>query len=179
MKTVRISGVWLWIVTLWVLLWADISVANFVGGAGVATIVMVTANTGRRGQPPVDREQRTKVSPIAVVRFVGFFLFKLVEANLVLAWEIVTPRNRINTGVVELPLRTESDLTAMIISGFITLTPGSLVIEAERSPAVLSVNVLHLHDIERVRRDFRRIEELSVRAFGSSFARAQLARNES
>jgi len=92
----------------------------------------------------------------------------------VLAWEIVTPRNRINTGVVEVPLRTESNMATMIVANVITLTPGSLVLEAVGSPPVLYVNVLHLHDLERVRHDLLHIEELSVRAFGSRAARAQL-----
>lgn len=171
----RISGVWLWIVILWVLLWADLSVGNVVGGAGVATIVTVAAGTRR---PRASSEHRVKIAPLAALQFAGYFLLKLIEANLVLAWEIVTPTNRINTGVVEVPLRTESTLATMIVANFITLTPGSLVIEAEGSPAVLSVNVLHLHDVERVRQDLLRIEELSVRAFGSPAARAQLARKQ-
>jgi multicomponent Na+:H+ antiporter subunit E len=167
----RVSGVLLWAVALWVLLWGDLSAANVLSGLAVGVVVLVVAGTTRGGDP----EHRSRVAPLAALHFAGFFLYKLVEANLVLAWEIVTPRNRINTGVVEVPLRTESNLATMIVANVITLTPGSLVLEAVGSPPVLYVNVLHLHDLERVRNDLLRIEELSVRAFGSPAARTQLA----
>ena len=175
MSAVRLPAVLLWIVTLWVLLWGDLSIANVLSGLAVAIVVLLFARTGMERSERRHPEHRARLSPLAALHFVGFFLYKLVEANLVLAWEIVTPRNRINTGIVEVPLRTESNFATMVVADVITLTPGSLVIEAEGSPPVLYVHVLHLHDLERVRRDLLRIEELSVRAFGSPTARAQLA----
>jgi multicomponent Na+:H+ antiporter subunit E len=171
MTAARVSGVLLWITVLWVLLWGNLSVANVVSGLAVAVVVLAVA-----GLPTTSSgESRSRLAPLAALHFAGFFLYKLVEANIFLAWEIVTPKNRINTGVVEVPLRTESNLATMIVANVITLTPGSLVIEAVGSPPVLYVNVLHLRDLDRVRRDLLRIEELSVRAFGSAAARRQLA----
>ena len=177
MSRFRFSPVWLWAVVLWIMLWGDLSIANVLGGAAVATVVQVFSRRGGERRAVPDKQHRGILSPLAALYFAGYFVYKLIEANLVLAWEIVTPRNRINTGVVRVPLRTESNLATMIVADVITLTPGSLVIEAEGSPPVLYVNVLHLHDLDQVRRDLLRIEELSVRAFGSRVARAQLARS--
>jgi len=115
------------------------------------------------------------VNVLRTLHFVGFVLYKLVEANLYLAWEIVTPQNRINVGVVAVPLRTESTTAAMIVANVITLTPGTITIESLGSPPVLYVNVMHLNDVDQVRHDLLHIEELSVRAFGSAAAREQLA----
>lgn len=173
MSALRLSGVLLWSTVLWVALWHDLSVANVVGGLLVGVAVLALA-----GVPRVlddDDAERIRVKPLASLYFVGFVLYKLVEANLYLAWEIVTPRNRINVGVVAVPLRTESTTAAMIVANVITLTPGSITIESLGSPPTLYVNVMHLHDVERVRRDLLHIEELSVAAFGSAIAREQLA----
>ena len=175
MSRFEFSPVWLWAVVLWIMLWGDLSIANVLGGAAVATAVLVFSRRGDDRRPSLDKSQRGILSPLAALHFAGFFVYKLIEANLVLAWEIVTPRNRINTGIVRVPLRTESNLATMIVANVITLTPGSLVLEVEGSPPVLYVNVLHLHNLDQVRRDLLRIEELSVRAFGSRVARAQLA----
>jgi len=171
MTAVRNSGVLLWITVLWVFLWGNLSVANVASGLTVAVIVLAVARLPRTSSGA----NRGRLAHLAALHFVGFFLYKLFEANIFLAWEIVTPKNRINTGIVEVPLRTESNVATMIVANVITLTPGSLVIEAVGSPPVLYVNVLHLHDLDRVRRDLLRIEELSVRAFGSAVARRQLA----
>jgi multicomponent Na+:H+ antiporter subunit E len=171
MTAIRASGGLLWVTALWVMLWGNVSTANVISGLAVAVTVLAVSRLPRRS----DTATSVRISPLAALHFAGFFVYKLVEANVFLAWEIVTPKNQINTGVVEVPLRTESNLATMIVANVITLTPGSLVLESVGSPPVLYVNVLHLHDLDRVRRDLLYIEELSVRAFGSERARAQLA----
>ncbi len=171
MSAIRISGNLFWITGLWVLLWGDLSIANVVSGLAVGVIVLSAAQLPRLAPTGGGA---VRIAPLATAYFVLYVLVKLVEANLVLAWEIITPRNRINTGVVAVPLRTESSLSMMIVANVITLTPGTVTLEVAGSPPVLYVNVLHLHDLGRVRRDLLRIEELSVRAFGSAEAREQL-----
>ncbi len=172
MSALRASGIWLWTVVLWVALWHDISVANVVSGVLVGALVLVVA--GMQLVSDSDDLARPRVRLVATLYFVGYVAYKLVEANLYLAWEIVTPRNKINIGVVAVPMRTESSLVANAVANVITLTPGSITIESLGSPTVLYVNVMHLHDVEGVRAELLRIEELAVRAFGSAIARAQL-----
>ena len=174
MKAVRLSGAGLWLVTLWLLLWNDLSVGNVVAGCLVASLVLIAARLPRAACAGGD-EDRARIAPISLLYFLGYVLAKLVQSNLVLAWEIVTPRNRINTGIIAVPMRTDSELALLVVANVITLTPGTVTIEAVGSPPVVYVNVLHLHDIEEVRQELMRIEELSVRAFGSRTARAQLA----
>ncbi len=169
----RVSGVLVWVTVLWVALWHDISAANVASGLAVGALVLAAA----RLPPLLDRDDqhRSRLSVLHTLHFIGFVVVKLVEANLFLAWEIVTPKNRINVGVVAVPLRTESTTAAMVVATVITLTPGSITIESLGSPPGLYVNVMHLHDLDQVRRDLLYIEELSVRAFGSAVARGQLA----
>ena len=163
----------LWLVVLWVALWQDISIANIASGLLVGALVLLSA--GATAGWDVDPRRRARVRPIATAYFVLYVAYKLVMANLYLAWEILTPRNKIEVGVVAVPMRTESDLVANAVANVITLTPGSITIESLGSPAVLYVNVMHLHDVDETRRDLLRIEELAVRAFGSRAVREQLA----
>lgn len=175
MNAVRLSGAGLWLVALWLLLWNDLSVGNVVAGCLVAAVVLIASRVPKVGCAGDDVGDRARIAPLSLLYFLGYVLVKLVQSNLVLAWEIVTPRNRINTGIIAVPMRTDSELALLVVANVITLTPGTVTIEAVGSPPVLYVNVLHLHDIDEVRRDLMRIEELSVRAFGSRTARAQLA----
>lgn len=169
----RVSGIVLWLTALWLLLWGDLSWANVLSGLVVAIVVVSVARLPRLVRR--DDADVARVNVLATLWFHVYVLYKLVESNFILAWEIVTPRNRINAGVVAVPLRTESRMAMMAVANVITLTPGTMTIEVAGSPPVVYVNVLHLHDIEKVRRDLLHIEELSVRAFGSRTARAQLA----
>lgn len=168
----RLSGIIVWLTVLWLLLWDDLSVANVLSGIAIAIVIVTSARLPRlvrRGDT-----EAAVVRPLATARFGVYVLYKLVESNLILAWEIITPRNRINAGVIAVELRTDSDMAMMVVANVITLTPGTMTLEVTGSPPVLYVNVLHLHDIDEVRRDLLRLEELAVRAFGSSAARVAL-----
>lgn len=176
MSAWRVSGIGVWLVALWLLLWNDISIANIVSGVAVAVLVLSGARLPKVGCAGDDVGDRARIAPLSLLYFVGYVIVKLAQSNLVLAWEIVTPNDdRIRTGIVAVPLRTESELAMLVVSSVITLTPGTITIDATGTPPVIYVNVLHLHDIEDVRRELLHIEELSVKAFGSRTARAQLA----
>ncbi len=173
MSGVRISGLLVWLAALWLLLWDDLSTANVLSGIAVALAVIAFARFPDVGH--IDADHRARVRPLATAYLLGYVLYKLVEANLVLAWEIITPKNSINVGVVAVPLRTDSEIAMMVVANIITLTPGTVTIESVGTPPVLYVNVLHLDELEQVRKELLHIEELCVRAFGSRHDRAQLA----
>jgi multicomponent Na+:H+ antiporter subunit E len=175
MGALGVSGLGVWLVAIWLLLWNDLSVANVVSGVAVAVAVLSLSRLPKSYCVGSESGDRPRVSIPHLIYFGGYVLVKLVQANLVLAWEIVTPwRDRIHTGIVAVPLRTSSDLAMTVVANVITLTPGTVTIEAKGTPPVLYVHVLHLDDIERVKAELLDLEELSVRAFGSRAARAQL-----
>lgn len=153
----RVLGV-LWLTLLWVLLWRDADPVNVAGGALLA-IVLVTV--GRNLEPgPV------AIRPVAVLKFIGVFAYKLLEANIVLAREVVTPQNRIETGIVAVPLPGCSPLLLTLTGNAVSLTPGTLTVEVATEPEpVLFVHVLHLHDIDHARADVLEIAQLLRDAF--------------
>ncbi len=148
-----------WLVAVWVALWEEVSPANVLSGLVVAVAVLTLF-------PPGARRRSGRVRPVPALRFLAYFAWKLVEASAIVAWEVVTPRNRINEGIVAIPIRGVSDVVITVVANAISLTPGTLTLEARRSPAVLYVHVLHLHDVEAVRRETRHLEALAIRAFG-------------
>ncbi|MGI8758062.1 MAG: Na+/H+ antiporter subunit E [Acidimicrobiales bacterium] len=148
-----------WLVAVWVALWGDLSAANVASGVAVGAVLVGLF-------PPASRRRSTRLRPVAAARFATWFAWKLVEASAVVAWEVVTPRTRINEGIVAVPIRGVSDGVITLVANAISLTPGSLTLEVRRRPAVLYVHVLHLHDIEAVRREIRHLEVLAIRAFG-------------
>jgi len=177
MRRVTVGAV-VWLTTLWVLLWNDISAANVMSGVVLAVVVLASSRLASTVCVGSDNGDRPRISPLHLVYFVGYVMVQLVRSNLFLAWEIMTRKNTIHAGIIAVPMRTSSELTMLVVANVITLTPGTVTIEAKESPSVLYVNVLHLNDVERVRVDLRRLESICVRAFGSRSARAQLADGE-
>ncbi len=152
-----------WLTVVWVALWEDVSVASILGGLAVSGVLITLFPMSPPGV-------RGAFRPAAAIRFALHFAWKLVEASLVLSWEVVTPRNRINEGIVAIPIRGVSDSLTTLVANAISLTPGTLTLEIRRPPTVLYVHVLHLHDIDAVRRDVQYLEVLAIRAFGSAEA---------
>ena len=70
-------------------------------------------------------------------------------------------------------MRTESGRLATLVANAITLTPGTLTIDARGRPAVLYVHVLSFDAVEATRAEVEDLERRIVRAFGT---RAELAR---
>lgn len=162
----------LWLMVVWMALWGTVSPATVAGGLAVGVAVQLLP-AGRRPK------RGFALRPLAAFRFVGYFLVKLVEASVVVGIEVVTPHNRIRTGIVAVPLRGASDTLVTLVADAVTLTPGTLTLEVSRNPPTLYVHVLHLGDIEAVRREIRHLEVLAVRAFGSRAALEGLAEDDS
>ncbi|MPZ71788.1 MAG: hypothetical protein GEU74_00925 [Nitriliruptorales bacterium] len=155
----------LWLTVVWIALWGDLSAANIVGGFLVA--MTVTALFPTAGP----RRERLSFRPLAAAKFLGYFTAKLIEANAVVAWEVLTPNNdRVREGVVAVEVTGAGDAMVTLLANAISLTPGTLTLEVRRDPTVLFVHVLHLRSIEATRADVRRLEMLALNAFATRAA---------
>ncbi len=150
-----------WLLVVWVALWESASLATLLSGVVVAVslIALFPAAT------PKPSGALRPFRPFKAARFAVFFLYRLMVANLVVAWEVITPRNKINQGVVRIPIKGVSDGVVTLVANAISLTPGTLTVEVRRDPTVLYVHVLHLRSVEEVRRDVQRLESLALEAF--------------
>ncbi len=154
------------LVATWIALWSDVSAANVLSGLLVAAVIVVAFDTWRAGT--------VVVRPVHAARFALHFLYNLVEAGLVVARTVIAPRDRINTGIVAVPLHGCSDALATLVADAISLTPGTLTFEVRRDPLTLYVHALDVRDVEQVRAEVRRLELLAVKAFGSPAVLADL-----
>ncbi len=153
----------IWLVVAWVALWDDLSLANVIGGACVAAFLLAVLPTV---PAPRRTPKRLTVRPLRLLHLLGYLAFKLVEANYVVAREVLTPGEQIVEGVVAVRVRSESDTFITLLSNATGLMPGTLVLEVEpcEGGSMLYIHVLHLHDIEQVRREVRHLEDLALRA---------------
>lgn len=150
-----------WITAVWVLLWGGVTFANVAGGIAVGVVLVFVFEP--------DRSEWMRFRPLAALRFLGFFGVRLVRASAVVGWEVATPRNRINEAIVAVPLVSATPILRTIVTGAISLTPGTVVLDfAEHGDTTsLFVHVLHFRSIEEVRLEVERLELLAARAFGT------------
>ncbi|MEQ8840106.1 MAG: Na+/H+ antiporter subunit E [Acidimicrobiales bacterium] len=149
-----------WLVVAWVALWRDVSIANTVSGVLVGSIVVWWF-------PPA-AEGGLHIRPLALLRFIGSSAISILRANLVVAWEVLTPSNRINEGVVAVELASNNPVVITHVTHAIILAPGTMVIDIDKGsddrPTVLFIHVLHLRSVEEVREDVLQLETLALAA---------------
>lgn len=149
------------LVTVWLLLWEDLSWANVLSGTVLAVAVLALVNR------PID-EGADRIRILASLRLIVWFAWQLVVASTVVAWEVLTPTQHVRQGIVEVDLRTASPRVATLVANITSLIPGTLTLEVMPDPMRLYVHVLHLRDPDGVRADTARLEELVVRAVAAS-----------
>src|SRR5690606_30126752 len=126
------------LVGVWLALWGDVSAANVLSGILVATAVTFGFAAVRSGT--------VVVRPLRVARFVLLFVYKLIEASLVVARTVVAPRHRIHSGIIAVPLQDCSDAIATLVADAISLTPGTLTLDVRRQPLTLFIHALDVRD---------------------------------
>jgi multicomponent Na+:H+ antiporter subunit E len=151
----------------WLLLQGEVSVANLVGGAAVAAVLVVVF--------PVSGEAvHHRLHPWAFLKFIGFVLWSLLLSS----WEVIkvvvrpTPTN-LRAGIVRVRLEEESPLTATIVANAVTLTPGTMTLTARLDPAELHIHVLGLADADEFRDSVHDLERRTVAALTPKLAAAE------
>ena len=153
-----------WLTVVWIALWGTLSVANMVTGVVVALLVLVTLPMPASGA-------RLAFHPLGVLVFVVLFAVDLVVSSLRVAWQAVGPRALPRNSVIEVALRTRSDLTLTMTVLALNVMPGSIVVEIHRgTPTRLFVHVLGADTpaaVESARRSVARLEQRVLTAFGT------------
>ena len=152
-----------WLVLVWILLWGTWSWANLLSGTVVAVAI-----TALLPLPPV--VGGTRVRPAALLGYVGWFLGDLVVSAAQVAWRTLSPAGVRSSAIIQVAMRTDSDLLLTIIAESLSLVPGSIVIDLDREARTLALHVLHVRDMDAVegaRARVLRMEERVVRALGT------------
>jgi multicomponent Na+:H+ antiporter subunit E len=152
-----------WLTVVWVLFWGDLSVANVLSGAALASLIVAVFPL-----PPIVFPGRLR--PLGLARLVGRFAADLIRASLQVSRQAVRFGTQPRNAVIEVDLFSRSDLYLTITAELLSLVPGSLVVEARRSTGTLYLHVLGIEDaaeVERFRAAALAQEERVMRALAS------------
>jgi multicomponent Na+:H+ antiporter subunit E len=73
----------------------------------------------------------TPLAPLHLLRYLGYFFWQLALSNFDVARRVVSPALPVHPELVEVHTGLTSDLGRMLLANSITLTPGTLTVEAE------------------------------------------------
>ncbi|MCZ7439075.1 Na+/H+ antiporter subunit E [Micromonospora sp. WMMC241] len=152
-----------WLVAAWLLLWGDVSWANLLTGLVVGAAVLFFFPL-----PPVTFGGRLRPGPLLVLA--GTFAGELVSASVHVAAVALRPGYRPRGAIIAVPLRVRTDLNLALTAEVISLVPGTLILDIDRTRGVLYVHVLDVRgpeDLAGSRDRVLAVERRIVRAVGS------------
>ena len=101
--------------------------------------------------------------PWRLVWLIGLYSWDLLAANVVVAWEVITPVHNVRPGIVRVPLVASSDFEIALLANLVSFTPGTLTLEVTEDRTALYVHALHMESPESVRRQVSRLESRLLR----------------
>jgi multicomponent Na+:H+ antiporter subunit E len=152
-----------WLVAVWGALWQDFSPGNLLFGALLAVLVARMFYL-----PPVELSGRFNI--LHAVPFALQFLAKVVAASIDVMYLAIARGPKVISAVVAVKLRSHQDLMVTATGHVISLIPGSLVVEVDRSTSTLYLHALNINtpeEVEKLRQEVRAIEAGLIRIMGT------------
>ncbi|MFD9499349.1 Na+/H+ antiporter subunit E [Streptomyces sp. NPDC060035] len=159
-----------WLTLIWVMLWSTLTWANVVTGAVVAVVVCLAFPLSR-----VDLGLR--LHPWGILLLAGYLLYDMYTSGVKVTRQIFAGRPH-RPAVIGVPLRCRSDLMLAATAVAVSNVPGGSIVEVRRATATVFLHVLDADRpaaLDAARRSVWRLEELTVRAFGTRDEIARVA----
>lgn len=159
-----------WLTLIWVLLWSTLTWANVVTGVIVAVVVCLAFPL-----PRVDLGLR--LHPWGILLLAGYLLYDMYTSGVKVTRQIFAGRPH-RPAVIAVPLRCRSDLMLAATAVAMSNVPGGSIVEVRRDTATVFLHVLDADlpaALDAARRSVWRLEELTVRAFGTRDEIARVA----
>lgn len=78
--------------------------------------------------------------------FVFYYLKELIVSSLYVAWDIITPKDLMKPGIVEVPVDLKSETAVIAFANLISMTPGSLTMDMSPDKKKIYIHAMYLHD---------------------------------
>ena len=90
-----------------------------------------------------------------VIRFILFFLWELLVANLRVARLILSSQRELRPRVIAVPLETCNEIEVTILANLVSLTPGTLSLDISRDRGALYVHAMYAPDPDVIHKDIK------------------------
>ena len=127
---------------IWVALTGSMYYTNFLFGFMLGFFILWVMNRNEIDQRYFYRVPKT-------ISFLFFFLYQMIIANLQVAYDVITPKYFFKPGIVKYRMDAKSDFEINLLSAFISLTPGTLILDVSDDKKILYIHVMYLHDKQK------------------------------
>lgn len=100
---------------------------------------------------------------LLIIDFILFYLKKLIQANLFVAYDILTPKDRVKPAFIEVPVKVKTNVGLLLFSNLMSMTPGTISIDINRNRSIMLVHVLYYSSDELIQKDFEVIQNKIIK----------------
>jgi len=93
------------------------------------------------------------------------FGWKNVQANFIVAWEVITPSNHMRPGFLKIDPESDTALEITWLANTISLIPGTLTVDTSEDDDFLYIHAMHIRDPEEIKREITEDIEPAILEF--------------
>lgn len=135
----------------WMFLTGLFSFSNLILGMILGYLAILVAR-------PQEESSGYLLKIVNVIKFIIFFIWELTKANIKVAYEVLTPADNMEPGVVSFNLEAKNDFEITILMNLITLTPGTLSLDVSYDRRCLYIHSMYVEDLNDFRADIKELE---------------------
>ena len=144
---------------LWMLLWGAFDLYTLAAGFVLGYLMLAVVG----GAMPQGRAYAAKV--LRLLSFTGYFFKILIQSNLQVAREVITPGLGMSPRFIRFPVAGLSDFELTSFANTITLTPGTLSVDVSPDGSYLYVHCMYAKDPQQAADDLRSLLDRMKKEF--------------
>jgi multicomponent Na+:H+ antiporter subunit E len=126
---------------IWVAISGSMYYSNFLFGFLLGFLILWIINKNEEDKRYFNRVPK-------IIGFGFYFLSEMIKANLQVAYDVITPNYFFKPGIVRFPLSATSDSEINLLSMFISLTPGTILLDVSEDKKWIFIHVMYLNSKE-------------------------------
>lgn len=144
----------LWLTFMWVMLMAEITWANIIGGLLVALAIVLFLPL------PAMPISSLHIRWGSLIRLLINWIIDLMQASVKVAWLALRPADPPKTAILQVPMRVQNELVLSFATVLYNLQPGGTVTDIDIANRMWTIHVLDADDEEDIRRELDNVAEL-------------------
>jgi multicomponent Na+:H+ antiporter subunit E len=127
---------------IWVAISGSMYYSNFLFGFLLGFFILWIINKNEEDKRYFNRVPK-------IIGFGFYFLSEMIKANIQVAYDVITPKYFFKPGIVRFPLTAKSDSEINLLSMFISLTPGTILLDVSDDKKWIFIHVMYLDSKEK------------------------------
>jgi multicomponent Na+:H+ antiporter subunit E len=141
----------------WAALTGNITLANLLVGFALGSAALFVT---RPLFPGCDR-YFTRI--FSWVKLILIFLWELVVSSIQVVFDVITPQQMARPGIVSVPLDVKDEMAVLVMTNYISLTPGTLCLDVTDDCNTLYIHAMFADDPDDIRRQIKEGVERRVK----------------